>query len=72
MGLLFLIIGIFCIQRPRLIADRIASLFKGGGSEPPAWLLGRGMVFFIRLIGFLALVNAVMYFYMLRTPTSGP
>lgn len=67
MGLLFLIIGIFCIQRPRFIADRIALLLKGGGNEPPAWLLSRGMVFFIRLIGFLALVNAAMYFYMIRS-----
>lgn len=72
MALLFLIAGVFLIQRPRIAAGWIALLFKGGGGEAPAWLYGRGMIWFVRGLGFLALVNATMYFYLARnTPALG-
>ena len=72
MALLFLITGVFCIQRPRIIAGWVALLFKGAGNrEAPAWLQSRGMLLFIRVLGFLALVNATMYFYLARNAPAG-
>ena len=73
MGLLFLIAGVFCIQRPRLIAGWIALLFsRGGKSRAPAWLGGRRVIWLIQVMGFLALVNATIYFYLARnTPALG-
>ncbi len=65
MALMFLLAGILCINRPTLIVKWIAAMLKSGGFPgEPAWLQGRGIVFFIRLMGFLALINAVMYFYL--------
>jgi hypothetical protein len=66
LALLFLIIGVFLIQRPRIAAGWIGVLFRRGGGEAPAWVRSGGMIFFIRLMGFLALVNATMYFYLAR------
>jgi len=73
LGLLFLIAGVFCIQRPRLIAGWIAQLFsRGGQSQAPAWFAWRRVIWFIRIMGFLALVNATIYFYLARnTPALG-
>jgi len=63
--LLYLVAGSACLTRPALIIKWIATLLKSAGSpDEPAWLRGRGVVLFIRLIGFLALLNAVMYLYL--------
>ena len=74
MALLFLITGVFCIQRPRVVAAWIALLFtRGDGGKTPAWLQGRAVLVFIRLMGFLALVSATLYFYLARNaPALGP
>ena len=69
MALMYLLVGIFCINRPTLIVKWIAAMLKSAGlPEQPAWLNGRGVVFFIRLMGFLSLINAVMYFYLAQNP----
>lgn len=68
MALLFLIIGVSLIQRPQIVAGWIARLFKGGNA--PAWLYGPAVLWFIRVMGLLALVNAAMYFYIARSTTA--
>lgn len=71
MAFLFLLAGIFCINRPTRIAAWIANALKNAGNpNEPAWLKGRGILFFIRLIGFLALINAVMYLYLAQQPAA--
>jgi hypothetical protein len=63
--LLYLVAGSACLTRPALIVKWIATLLKSAGSSgKPAWLQGRGVVLIIRLIGFLALINAVTYLYL--------
>ena len=65
MALMFLLAGILCINRPILIVKWIAAILKSAGNpNEPAWLNSRGVLFFIRLMGFLALINATMYFYL--------
>ena len=69
LALMYLLAGIACINRPALIVKWVAALLKSAGiPNEPAWLQGRGVVFFIRLMGFLALINAVMYLYLAQNP----
>jgi hypothetical protein len=69
MALMYLMAGIVCINRPALIVKWLAAMLKSAGiPKQPAWLQGRGVVFFIRLMGFLSLINAVMYFYLAQNP----
>jgi hypothetical protein len=69
MALMYLMAGIVCINRPALIVKWLAAMLKSAGiPKQPAWLQARGLVFFIRLMGFLALINAVMYFYLAQNP----
>jgi hypothetical protein len=64
MALLYLLAGILCIHRPGRITEWIGkALRRSGNANEPEWLKGRGVLLFIRTIGFLALVNAVMLFY---------
>ena len=64
MALIYFLAGITCIQRPARLVEWMGKTLKRGttGAEPQ-WLHGRGVIFFIRLIGFFALLNAVMLFY---------
>lgn len=69
MAIAFLVAGGLCIQRPERIAQWLGDTMKGvGGGEAAeaAWLRGRGMILFIRFIGALALLNAVMLLYTLN------
>lgn len=66
MALLFLFAGISCIRRPARLAQWMADAIKRASPDNAAqmaWVQGPGMVFFIRLMGFLALLNAVALFY---------
>ena len=64
LALIYLAAGILCINRPSRIAEWIGkALLRSGNAGRQKWLKGRGMIFFIRLLGFLALVNAVMLLY---------
>ncbi len=67
MALTFLVTGILCINRPERIVAWIADMLKRSGNpnEPP-WMKGRGVLLFIRFIGFLALINAAMLFYLFK------
>jgi hypothetical protein len=63
-ALIYLLAGILCINRPSRIVQWIGKALKRSGNfKEPEWLKGRGILFFIRLIGFLAFVNAVTLFY---------
>src|SRR3569833_962808 len=66
MALAFLVAGVFCIHRPERFAAWLADAMRragGGQGTAPAWAQGRGTVLFIRFIGLLALLNAVMLLY---------
>ena len=67
MALIYLAAGILCINRPGRIVELIGTALKRAGNfNEPAWLKARGIIVFIRLSGFLALVNAVMLLYTAR------
>jgi hypothetical protein len=64
MALLYLAAGIWCVNRPGRIVEWMGKALKRAGNfKEPEWLKGRSLPFFIRLIGILALINAVMLFY---------
>lgn len=61
----YLIAGALCMQRPERIAGwlgRSLGAVAGPGAAEAEWLRGRGMRIAIRLVGVLALLNAVMLF----------
>lgn len=63
LAIAFFVTGAVCIQRPGHVARWLADTMRGvAGAEAAgaAWLRGRGMILFIRLVGVLALLNAVM------------
>lgn len=65
MAFMFLLAGVMCINRPARIVAWLASALKNPGNpEGPVWLHGRGVIYFIRVMGFLSLINAVMYIYL--------
>jgi len=64
MALIYFLAGIVCIQRPaQLLTWLGTALQRTTKAEAPAWLKGRAAPFIVRLVGFLALLNAVMLFY---------
>ena len=64
MALIYFLAGVLCIQRPARLIEWMTNAFKRGTSgAEPQWLQGKGVIFFIRLIGFLALLNAAALFY---------
>ena len=64
MALVYFFAGILCIHRPALLAEWIGNALKRTGkATAPEWLRGRGTILFIRLIGFLAMFNAIVLFY---------
>lgn len=64
MAFVYFFAGIICIHRPAHLVAWIGNALKRTtNTNEPQWLKGRGIIFFIRLIGFLALLNAVMLFY---------
>ncbi len=65
MAFMFLLAGVTCIHRPaRIVAWLASALKKPGNPDGPAWLQGRGIIYFIRVMGLLSLINAVMYLYL--------
>ena len=61
---LYFLAGVICIQRPAHLIEWLSKALKlGTETKRPAWLQGRGIILFIRLMGFLALLNAVVLFY---------
>lgn len=66
MALAFLLAGILCVRRPEPIALWIAEAVRRaspGNAAAANWLRGRGVIVLIRLLGLLALLNAVTLFY---------
>ena len=67
LAIIYLAAGVLCINRPDRIAEWIGkALQRHGNAGQQKWLKGRGIVFFIRVLGVLALINAVMLFYTAR------
>jgi len=63
MALIYFLAGIVCIQRPAQLLTWLGnSLQRTTKAEAPAWVKGRSVLFIVRLIGWLALLNAVMLF----------
>ena len=64
MALMYFLAGIICIQRSAQLLTWVGNaLQRSTKAEAPAWLRWRSVLFIVRLIGFLALLNAVMLFY---------
>ena len=64
MALIYLIAGVTCIHRPERLTKWMANALKRTeDGKILQWIRGRGILFFIRLIGFLAMLNSVMLFY---------
>ena len=63
-ALIYFIAGVICVQRPARLVEwlgKAVSRTTDGGR--PSWLQGRGVIYFIRFIGALALLNAVTLFF---------
>ena len=66
MAIAFFVAGALCIQRPERIAQWLAATLRGVAGEAAAdaaWLRSGGVAWFIRLVGVLALINAVALLY---------
>ena len=64
MALIYFLAGIMCIQRPAQLLTWLGNaLQRTTKTQAPSWLRGRAVLFIVRLIGFLALLNAVTLFY---------
>ncbi len=64
MALIYFLAGIICIQRSAQLLTWLGNAMqRTTKTEPPAWLKGRAVLYIVRLIGFLALLNAVTLFY---------
>ena len=64
MAAVYFLAGVMCIHRPAHLLEWIShALKRGSETKRPTWLQGRGIIVFIRLLGFLALLNAVVLFY---------
>ncbi|HFD92828.1 MAG TPA: hypothetical protein ENJ22_06020 [Gammaproteobacteria bacterium] len=70
MAFFFLLAGIVCIQRPRQLLAWLLAYFTRAGllqEGPPGWAQGSGIILFIRILGFLSLLNFTMHLaYLLR------
>ena len=66
MALAFMKAGILSVRRPAPIPQWKAAAERRvspGNAAAANWLRGRGEIIFIRLMGYLALLNAVMLIY---------
>ena len=71
-ALIFLAVGIACINRPARIVQWISDAVlraSHGEIKEPGWIKGRVIIIVIRLLGVLALLNAVMLIYIAGQPT---
>ncbi len=70
MAFFFLVAGIVCIQRPRQLLAWMFAYFTRAGlfqDGPPPWAQGSGIILFIRILGFLSLLNFTMHLsYLIR------
>ncbi len=70
MAFFFLVAGIVCIQRPRRLLAWLLAYFSRAGlfqEGPPSWTQGPGILLFIRILGFLSLLNFTMHLaYLVR------
>ncbi|MDR2877201.1 MAG: hypothetical protein LBV36_04070 [Chromatiales bacterium] len=57
MACTFLIAGVFCIQWPLRIVQRLGAVL---GEEEPAGRRRQRLIWFVRFLGALALLNATM------------
>jgi len=68
MAIFFLVAGVLCINRPKQIINWSIAFFSQVSTDMPdmsRWTQSSGVIFFIRLLGFLALINASMQIYLL-------
>jgi hypothetical protein len=69
----FFVIGGICLTKPERLVDWMkekASRARGAKDMRPDSLKNPGLLLFIRVIGFLALINAVMMFYIASMPVT--
>ncbi len=60
MAIFFLIAGIVCINKPKQLLQWVVKFFmnaEDSQGEAPAWTQGYGIILFIRILGFLSLLN---------------
>lgn len=74
MALFFLWVGVLCLHRPDRVQQWLVGFYKSNRPEheAPAWLEGKGIALFIRVIGFLCLVNFITQVYLLMHPAAAP
>jgi len=71
-ALIFLVVGIICVNRPARIVQWISDAMRRAGHgeiKGPGWLQARSVIILIRLVGILALLNAVTLIYIASQPT---
>jgi len=71
MAIVFFVAGGICLTKPSRIIDwlnDIASRMRGKDAPSHDAAKNPGLVFFIRVVGFLALINAVMLLFVASVP----
>jgi len=74
MALFFLWIGVACLHRPQRVQQWLVSFYKSNRPEhqAPAWMEGKGVTLFIRVIGLLCLINFITQLYLLTHTVTPP
>lgn len=74
MAVFFLWVGVACLHRPQRVQYWLVNFYKSNRPDrrAPAWMQGRGLTFFIRVVGALCLVNFITQVYLLTHPVSVP
>ena len=67
MALFFLWAGVVCLHRPLQVQQWLVTFYRQNkpDGQVPAWMTGRGLVLFTRLMGLLCMVNFIMLLYLL-------
>jgi len=67
MALFFLWVGVVCLHRPQQVQQWLVAFYRQNKPDghAPAWLSGRGVVLFTRIMGLLCMVNFIMLLYLL-------
>lgn len=71
MAVFFLLAGVVCLHRPRQVVHFIVGFFaraSGNADLVSAWGQSGALVFLVRLLGVLSLINFILQMYLLSVP----
>ena len=74
MAVMFLWAGVVCIHRPQRVQQWLVGFYMQNkpNSTAPGWMQSCTLVYFIRVVGLLCMVNFISQLYLLMHPMSVP